>query len=187
VKTRATRNRILALAAACAASLAVAACGSDEEGGDPIPSDVAARLEQRLNVVEAQFKEAGGACEDLQNETFQVIEQDLQSLPEDVDPDVRRALEESFVRLRDLSASECDDEKGQETTPTETETTPTETETTPTETETTPTEPETTPTGQEEGPGKDKKEKKKDEENEGGGQGGAGGQGGGAPAPGDDG
>jgi hypothetical protein len=173
--------RILALAA-CGVALAVGGCGSDEEEGNPIPADTAGRLQQRLEVVEAQFEHGGGACNDILDETFPVIEQDLRSLPEDVDPDVRRALEDSFVRLRELIGSDCDEERGEETTPTETETTET-VPTVPTETETTPTETEPTETDAEQAPGKRKE--KKEKENEGGGQGGAGGQGGGAPAPGD--
>ena len=190
MNTRATAKRILAATVVCG-GLVLAGCGGDdEEKGRPIPADAAAQLQQRLDVVERQFEVAGGACADLQKETFPVIEDDLNALPADVDPDVRRALEESFTRLRELTSAECDEEKGQETTPTETTpTVPTETETVPTETETVPT--ETTPTdeqdqnngnGNGDGNGKNKDKQK----NKGGGQGVPPGVGGGAPvAPGD--
>ena len=96
----------------------------------------------------------GGACADIISDTLPAVNTTIQSLPEDVDPDVRQALLDGFNRLFELTSEQCDVEKGQETEPepllepepeTETETTPTETETTPTETtptETTPTVPE---------------------------------------------
>ena len=173
----------MALAAVCAA-VAAAGCGSDEEQqGAPIPAETAAQLQQRLDVVERQFEVGGGACKDLLEETFPIIEDDLRALPEDLDPDVRRALEDSFNRLRELASSECDEEKGEETTPTETvptETVPPETvppETVPTET----VPPETEGEELEEGPGQGQGNKKP-KKNQGSGQGTP--QDGGQPAPG---
>src|SRR3712207_7420739 len=46
---------------------------------------------------------------------------DLDRIPSSVDADVRRALRDSFDRLFELASTQCDEEAGQETTPTETE------------------------------------------------------------------
>ncbi|HYP48985.1 MAG TPA: hypothetical protein VEQ61_10145 [Thermoleophilaceae bacterium] len=129
---------------------ALAGCGSDDEKGEPIPAAQAAELQKQLDSVENRFEFGGGACGDIPDNERDVARA-IEALPAEVDPDVRRALEDSFARLFELTAEQCDEQKGQET---ETETTPeTETETTPeTETETTPTETEpeteteTTPT-----------------------------------------
>ena len=164
----------------CALALLAGCGGSDEEEGRGIPADLASRLETRLNVVEDQFRAGGGACADIQGETFQVIDEDLRAIPADTDPEVRRALEESFARLRDLAASECDEEKGQDTTPTETEETTTLPEV-PTETETTPT--ETDQQEPDDEPGGKKPKKPKDNPGGGQGQGPPGGDDGGAGVP----
>jgi hypothetical protein len=104
--------------------------------------------------VQRRFDAGGGACGDIVNDTQPAVETILASLPSSVDADVRGAVAESFDRLFELSAEQCDDQE-ESTTPTEIETTDTtETETTDTtETETTdttetePTTPtETTPT-----------------------------------------
>lgn len=163
-----TRRTSLVLCALALGGALAAGCGSDDEERQGIPSDLASRLETRLDVVERQLREGGGACADIQNETFRVIEQDLGQIPADTDPEVRSALEESFQRLQELARSECDEERGQETTPTETEQTPTLPEV-PTETETTPTE-----TEEQEGQGEqngNKDDAKGREKNRGGGQG----------------
>ena len=67
------------------------------------------------------------------------VQRIVDSLPDDVDQEVRDALRRSFDRLFELVGQECNelDQTETETTPTETETTPTETETMPTETVTT--------------------------------------------------
>lgn len=140
---------LLALAAALGAG-----CGSDEEQGSPLPEQAVTDLDSRLSEVERRMEAGGGACADIIGDTLPAVNTTIQSLPEDVDPDVRQALLDGFNRLFELTGEQCDVEKGQETQPepllepepeTETETTPTETETTPTETtptETTPTTPE---------------------------------------------
>jgi cell division septation protein DedD len=146
----------IALLVAIGTCLAAAGCGSDDEGAS-IPAAQAAELELRLDEVQRRFEFGDGACDDIQNDSRPGIEEVLGTLPEDVDEDVRQALEDGFDRLFDLSSEQCDEDKGQETesepvpvvpepepTPTETETVPTETETTPTETETE-TEPEPEP------------------------------------------
>jgi hypothetical protein len=76
------------------------------------------------------------------------VQQIVDTLPRDVDAQVRDALARSFDRLFELVAQDCNerDQTETETTPTETETTPTETETIPTETTPPPTETTTTPT-----------------------------------------
>ncbi len=78
----------------------------------------------------------------LENQLQQIAD----AVPQDVDAQVRDALQRSLDHLFELLARECEgvDQTETETTPTETETVPTETETVPTETVTTPT--ETTPT-----------------------------------------
>jgi hypothetical protein len=130
------------------AAVAAAGCGADEETKPSIPADDAQALEARLDEVQRRFDAGGGACGDIVNDTQPAVESILASLPSSVDADVRGAVAESFDRLFELSAEQCDDQE-ESTTPTETETTDTtETETTDTtETEpTTPTETETTDT-----------------------------------------
>jgi hypothetical protein len=135
------------------AAVAATGCGADEETKPSIPADSAQALEARLDEVQRRFDAGGGACGDIVNDTQPAVESILASLPSSVDADVRSAVADSFDRLFELSAQQCDDQE-QSTTPTETETQTTETETTDTtETETTdttetePTTPtETTPT-----------------------------------------
>ena len=148
-----TLRAYTALLLALAAGLAVG-CGADEEG-KPIPGELAGRLQAQLNSIQGRFEFPGGAaCGDIAGggdpNTTQVRNL-IDSLPDDVDPDVRDALEQSFDRLFELVEQDCAEEPAQtETETTETETTPTETiptETVPTETvptETVPT--ETVPT-----------------------------------------
>jgi hypothetical protein len=130
----------------------VAGCGADEETEPSIPADTAAALEERLDEVQARFDFGDGACADITNDSQPAVESILASLPASVDRDVRSALEESFDRLFQLTAEQCDETKGEETEPetdTETETTETTTET---ETTDTTTETETTDTTETEPP-----------------------------------
>lgn len=102
---------MLALAAGLAAG-----CGSDDEdGGAPIPQQAAVDLESRLAEVERRIEAGGGACADIQTNTKPSVDAIIGSLPSDVDPDVREALEDSFDRLFELSEQDCDEQKGQET------------------------------------------------------------------------
>jgi hypothetical protein len=131
------------------AAIAAAGCGADEETKPSIPAEDAQALEARLDEVQRRFDAGGGACGDIVNDSQPAVEAILASLPSSVNADVRGAVDESFDRLFELSAEQCDDEE-ESTTPTETETTDTtETETTDTTetetTDTTETEP-TTPT-----------------------------------------
>jgi hypothetical protein len=139
------------------ASGLVAGCGSDDEQGSPIPATAAAELEKRLDSVQGRFDFGGPACADIAKDQ-PLAGQTIAELPEDVDPDVRQALQEGFDRLFALTDEQCDETKGQETeTETEAEPDPVpETETEPeTDTETIPTETiptETVPTLPEEPP-----------------------------------
>ena len=133
----------------------VAGCGSDKQG-KPIPADQAAALQTQLDSIENRFDFGDGACADIENKSIPAVRQELDSVSSSVDSDVRDALRRSFDRLFELTASQCDEQKGQKTTPTETtptETTPSE----PTPTETTPT--ETTPTETNQQPPGKQKEK----------------------------
>jgi hypothetical protein len=155
-------KRILLLAL-LGAALAVAGCGGDEEG-EPIPAQTAQALQAELDGVQARIDNgSAGACNDIlegdRGPNLERVQQLIQDLPEDVDPDVRSALEDSFDRLWELVQQDCDDKAQEEESerqeepepepepepaPTETEPEP---EPTPTETETAPvpTEPEEAP------------------------------------------
>lgn len=134
---------LLLVIAACAA----AGCGSDEEPKPSLPTAASAELMKRLTSIQGRFDFGGDACKDIPKDQ-QLVNDDISKLPSSVDDDVRNALQDSFDHLFDLTDSQCDENKGEntdtETTPT-TDTTET-TETTPT-TDTTETQPtETTPT-----------------------------------------
>jgi hypothetical protein len=148
VTSRGRATLILVLAAGLAAG-----CGSDDEPeGAPIPQQAAADIEARLAEVERRMAAGGGACADIQNDTEPAVNQIVASLPSDVDADVRDSLQDSVDRLFELTAQECDEEKGQDTQ-TQTEPPPeTETETETVPTETTPTETEEEPPPEEEEP-----------------------------------
>jgi hypothetical protein len=150
-------GRILA-AALAAVALAAAGCGGDEEG-KPIPAGTAETLNLQLQKVQERITQGSvGACKDIldapdeRGPNKKQVQDAIDSMPDDVDPDVKSALQDSFDHLWELVEQDCEDkeseqEQEQNTTPTQTqtqeETTPTETqeETTPAETET-----ETTPT-----------------------------------------
>jgi hypothetical protein len=144
------RARAAAAAALSLAALA-AGCGGDDEG-QPIPPRFATALENRLDRVEQGYSqgtpEGCQAALDVDPEVQQIID----TMPQDVDAEVRDALTRSFDHLFEMVAQDCNELDGTETetTPTETETVPTVTETVPTETvpppETTTTPPATTPT-----------------------------------------
>jgi hypothetical protein len=127
-----------------------AGCGSDEEPKPSIPEQSATDLLGRLREIQDRFNVGDGACTDIVRDSEPGVRRILAALPASVDSDVRNALQDSFDHLFDLTADQCDEDKGPdtETEPTETEPTETEpTETEPTETEPTDTEPtETEPT-----------------------------------------
>ena len=160
-----TSLKRISLLALLGAGLAIAGCGGDEEG-EPIPAQTAQALQAELDGVQARIDNgSAGACNDIlegdRGPNLERVQQLLDSLPDDVDPEVRSALEDSFDRLWELVQQDCDDKAQEEKSerqeepepepepepaPTETEPEP-EPEPTPTETETAPvpTEPEEAP------------------------------------------
>jgi hypothetical protein len=179
--THRTRTK-LALAGALAALLI--GCGGDDEGR-PIPADIREQLERRLAEAERRLNDgSAGACNDITNDTQVSVSQTLESVPGDVDADVRQALDDGFARLFELTSERCDELERQESeTDTETtETTPPPEETTTTEEETTP----TTPTEEEPQPTEPDPKPEKPEKDKGGGNddGGGNGVGGELPVPG---
>jgi hypothetical protein len=148
VRLRTLTALLLALAAGLAAG-----CGADEEGKE-LPRQTASQLLAQLESIQERFDFPGGeACADItggDDPNITQVQNLIDSLPDDVDADLRDAVEQSFDRLFELVDQECGEaqpETDTETETTETETTPTETETEPTETEPTDTIPtETLPT-----------------------------------------
>jgi hypothetical protein len=144
---------------ACLAAVVLGGCGSSDDKGKPIPAATQQELDKQLDSVKARFEFGGaGACSDIaQNK--QSVQRTIDSLPSDVDSDVKNALSDGFDRLFQLTDEQCDEKKGQNT---ESNTTPSEPAPTPTESapETTPTTPsETTPTPTTPSDTKPKKEK----------------------------
>jgi hypothetical protein len=170
--------RMLALAA-CLAALAVAGCGSDKQGKQ-LPREQVSALQRQLNSIEDRLD--AGRCQDIldrRDPNVPVVRRNIDSLPGDVDPDVRDALVKSFNRLFQLVQDQCQEPTQTDTTPTAP--TPTETQTTPTETqtETTPTETQpTTPQQQQQQDGQQQKQQRNPRGD------GNGGGGGGKSAPG---
>jgi hypothetical protein len=148
-------KRTIGLLLTAAVAAMTAGCGSDDKG-KPIPQDAAAALERQLASIQARFEVGGGACGDItggDDPNSTPVRQTIDSLPDDVDPDVRDALQGSFDRLFQLVEEQCKSEpppqqQQQQQQQTETEQAPSQTETTPAET----TETETTPTQTEEQP-----------------------------------
>ena len=162
---------------ACVAAVLLGGCGSSDDGGRQIPAATRQELDKQLRSVENRFDAGGGACSDIaQNQDS--VQRTLESIPADVDAEVRNALRDGFDRLFQLTAEQCDEQKNQKTE-TETETTeaapapspqPEPTPTVPTPTETTPAAPEKKPEKE-----KEKEKGKKDS--------GSGGTGGGNVVP----
>jgi hypothetical protein len=134
---------------ALAACVAAVGCGGDDEG-EPIPANIGGQLQTRLDEIERRFDFGGGACADIEDDSRPAVEQLVASVPDDVDADVREALRDSFDRLFELSAEQCEEEQTEtqpEPEPTETEPPPEPIETEPPpETEETEPPPETTET-----------------------------------------
>jgi hypothetical protein len=133
--------------------LVPAGCGGDEEG-KPLPAAQVQLLNGRLDETQRRLDDgSAGACRDILNDTRPEVQKIIDSLPSDVDADVRDALVESYDNLWSLVEDQCnelqrDEQSQQEPEPTQTETDTTETDTTPTDTTTT----ETTPPATEELP-----------------------------------
>jgi hypothetical protein len=134
---------------ACLAALVAAGCGSSGGSkGKPVPAATRVELDKQLSSIKNRFDFGGGACSDIaQNK--QSVQRTLDSLPSDVDSDVKKALVDGFDKLFQDADSQCDTSKGQQTETQPTESTPapapTPTETQPTPTETTPQQTTTTP------------------------------------------
>jgi hypothetical protein len=137
----------IAVVALAAASAVIAGCGGDNENKGDLTADQAQTLKDQLEEVQANIDV--GSCFVAADEAGNLIA-DIQALPDDVDGDLRRALENGADQLQILlqDPNEC---QRPETTTTEQTTTeeqttePTTTrETTTEETTTTPT--QTTPT-----------------------------------------
>jgi hypothetical protein len=130
-----------------------AGCGGDSESEGDLPADDAATLLGQLEEVQANLEV--GSCFVAADEA-DILIADIEELPDDVDGDLRRALENGAEQLRVLleDPDQCErpttteetttEETTTEETETEEDTTTRETETEPTTT-TTPTQP-TTPT-----------------------------------------
>jgi hypothetical protein len=151
-------KRITLVLSLCAC-LAAAGCGSDDEGGKQIPAAQADQLESQLGIVQDRLDNGTeGACKDIlsaEDANDDAVTDILNSLPNDVDPDVRDALERSFDNLWSLVESKCEELQADEpaqTTPTDTQTETTPTETEPQPTETTPPPTDTEPTTPDEQP-----------------------------------
>lgn len=138
----------LLLFALLALAVVAVGCGGDDEG-KPIPAATASALNAQLDNVQGRLDNGtAGACKDIlegpRDPNVDQVNQIIASMPDDVDSDVRSALQDSFDSLWDRVNDKCDElaqKQEQQQQPTETQATPTETET---QTETTPT--ETTPT-----------------------------------------
>jgi hypothetical protein len=108
------------IALALAAPLAAGCGGDDEQNGEPIPAESAAALERQLDSIQNRLDAGGGACADITGNAdpnTTAVESVINSLPKDVDPDVRDSLEQSFDHLFQLVEDQCDVEAGQDTAP----------------------------------------------------------------------
>jgi hypothetical protein len=141
--SRALASSIVAIALA-AISLAAAGCGGDNEGEGDIPATEAATLLGQLEEVQANVDV--GSCFVAADET-EILISEIEDLPDEVDADLRRALENGAEQLQVLLQDPDQCERPTTTEETTTEETTTEEETTEEETKTreTTTEP-TTPT-----------------------------------------
>ena len=81
--------------------------------GEGLPPEAAAILDERLDEIAASLRgrapTAGnaGACDDIQNDSFTAIADAIDSLPDDVDPDMRDAPRaRASTACQDLDASE---------------------------------------------------------------------------------
>ena len=178
-------TRALAPAAVLAA-LALGGCGSDEESA-PIPREQVAQLERNLGSMERRIERGGAACDDIFNSDSPdepPIRQTLEQIPQDVDAEVRDALNRSFDRLFELARERCEEEAQQDTTPTEPTPAPAPTPPPPEPEPTTPTTTEEEPQGEREEKPEEPPKPRPNENGNGGGapdqDGGGGGAGGGA-------
>lgn len=175
-------RRHLAALTVGAVLLVSAGCGSDDDKGEPLPGDAVAMLERRLDEVERRFRDGTetnnvGACNDIETDSYTAIDDTVAALPQDVDADVRDALEDGLARLKQLTSEGCSDVEPARTEPEETP--PPQPEPPPPVTETLP-----APTPTETEPDEKPKDEKKNKDN-GKGNGNGNGQPPGAEVPGD--
>lgn len=112
------RRRQILPALVAGLALAGAGCGSTaEEEPDPgrgLPQSFVDALEPRLEEVQRRYDDGvdngnPGSCEDIAGDSFAGspdepgIDEILAGLPQDVDPDLRRAVERSVENLRTLT------------------------------------------------------------------------------------
>ena len=136
-----TGARLPALLAAATVCLPMAACGSDEDVGDPIPAAKVDRLDTELNAVQDHV--ANDLCDEAQTAVNQA-RATADTLDEDgVGSDVQDAIGDGVDNLGALVSQECQQEEPVQTTP-ETVPEPTTPETTPEPTTPEPTTPEPT-------------------------------------------
>jgi hypothetical protein len=140
------RFRVRHLIAAAVVAGAVAGCGDEEP---QIPRDQAGDILRRLQEADRRISQDPPVCGDLSDDTIPALEQQVASLPDDVDADIRESLDEGVAHLRDLLEAECADRREEpdtETTDTTDTTEETEPPTTTEETEPPTTTEETEPT-----------------------------------------
>jgi hypothetical protein len=142
----------ISLLALLVLGVVLAGCGGDKEG-KPLPAAQVQLLNGRLDEAERRLADGSeGACKDILDDTQPEVGRIIDSLPGDVDADVRDALTESFDNLWNVVDDRCQEIADQskpeptKTEPTQTQTTQTETtQTETTQTNTTATEPDTAP------------------------------------------
>ena len=110
-----SRARQILLALAAAAAVGAGGCGSSPDDARPergkgLPQSSVDALDRRLDEVQRRYdfgvdNGSVGACEDIED-SFQEeggIDELVSSLPQDVDPELRTALERSIERVRELT------------------------------------------------------------------------------------
>jgi hypothetical protein len=130
----------ISLLALLVLGVVLAGCGGDKEG-KPLPAAQVQLLNGRLDEAERRLADGSeGACKDILDDTQPEVARIIDSLPDDVDADVRDALTESYDNLWNLVDDRCQEIADQsKPEPTQTQTTETQT----TQTQTTQTEPDT--------------------------------------------
>jgi hypothetical protein len=97
-----------------AATVAIGGCGrSDNAEGERLPSATADELRRQLtSVSERVASRNAGACGDIfeppPTGNIEPIDAAMTSIPDDVDPDIRAALEQSIDHLKELVDAECE-------------------------------------------------------------------------------
>jgi hypothetical protein len=117
----------ISLLALLVLGVVLAGCGGDKEG-KPLPAAQVQLLNGRLDEAERRLADGSeGACKDILDDTQPEVGRIIDSLPNDVDADVRDALTESFDNLWNLVDDRCHeiaDQSKPEPTQTEPDTAP---------------------------------------------------------------